>query len=245
MMMLRATQVAPSKTFLAALIVAIIGMTTETVWSCDSCGRKCCPMVPVWEEVDREFTVKVPYTEKVERILTVCVPYRQAVERTYVQMVPHQEKRTGVRKVSKCIPERKLCTVKRDFGHWAIKCVEVPRDPCQNTAAGCGNCGSCCKQPCCSAPRIVKRRVWVPDVRTRQVPVTTYRVETKDVPYECMVTVCRAEQRKKTVNVVRYKTEERKVTVPVTRFREETRTCKVRVCKMVCASCADPCDQGA
>ena len=68
---------------------------------------------------------------------------------------------------------------------------------------------------------------------TEQVPVTCYKTVYDKVPETCTVTVCKPEQRTRTVNVTKCRTEERVRTVNVTKCRTEERSRMVKVCKMV------------
>jgi len=83
---------------------------------------------------------------------------------------------------------------------------------CGGCGNGCGGCGSGCGNGCGSsaaggdgcgsaapATRTVCRRVWVPNVVTQEVPVTTYKNETSEEAYTYNVTLCRDEVRQRTV----------------------------------------------
>lgn len=138
-------------------------------------------------------------------------------------MVPHEETRQGTRTVCRTVPETTTRTVTRDCGRWGTQTLEVPcsrRNPC----GGGYSCG------CAPATRTVCRRVWGPNVTTEEVPVTTYRTVTEEVPYEYTEVVCRPEERQRTVKVCSYRTEERTRTVPVTRYRAETKIRMVKEC---------------
>jgi hypothetical protein len=82
---------------------------------------------------------------------------------------------------------------------------------------------------------IQKERVWVPEVIKKQVPVTTWRPEYTQVPFEYPVHLTRLESRPitRTVARPRFETKEREIhyTVPVTTYveREVPRT----VCRPV------------
>jgi hypothetical protein len=143
------------------------------------------------------------------------------------------------------VAETSTRTVSRDRGHWETQQVEVACGGCgkgnswggcESSCGGCGGCGSGCGGRgsdgggCAAFSRTVCRRLWVPNVVTEEVPVTTYRNCTEEVPYEYSVTVCRPEERTRTVNVCTFRSEERTKSVPVTRYRDESRTRTVRQC---------------
>ncbi len=87
-----------------------------------------------------------------------------------------------------------------------------------------------------SAPVTTTRRVWVPNVVTEEVQVTTsdvvneemaytvYEQQTTEVPYECTYLVYRPETRTGTKKVVDYVSEDRTRTRKVVNYVDEERT---------------------
>ncbi len=63
--------------------------------------------------------------------------------------------------------------------------------------SGCGGgCGGCAP-----ATTTVCRRVWVPNIVTEQIPVTTYQNQKSTQEYTYTVTLCRTETRNRPVTV--------------------------------------------
>ena len=127
------------------------------------------------------------------------------------------------RQVCRNVPVTSYRTVCRDMGHWE-DCVVTAHSGCYGHHKGCGTCNACC------AHQTVVQRRWVPNIVQEQVPVTTYRQEVSNEPYEYQVTVHRAEPRTRTVTVYDYQTETRTRTVNVVHYRTETRTRTRKVC---------------
>ncbi len=107
-------------------------------------------------------------------------------------------------------------------GHWETQVEEVSCG-CND---GCGGCGGDCVRTIC-------RRCWVPETITKEVPCTTYRMVSEEVPYTYTVCKYRSEERTRTVKVCRHEQEERTRTVNVCRYRNEERSRTYRVCRMV------------
>ncbi len=190
---------------------------------------------PVYETKTRQCQVQVPVWTEQEQQYTCQVPVYETVDKQYTVMVPHQEKRAGTRKVCKIVPVQEVRKVTCDEGHWDSQMVEVPcRGGCCRVCgrrcrfSGCG----CCDQ-CTPATRTVCRKVWVANLVTREVPVTVCKTVVEDVPYECMVTVCRPEVRTCKERVCHYKTEIRTRKVRVCSYRTESRPQTYQTCKMV------------
>ena len=152
--------------------------------------RECKVRVPEWKTVEQTYTVNVPYTEHVEKTYTVRVPEWNEVEKQFTVMVPHVETREGFRTVTRCVPETTTKTVTRDCGHWETETVEV----------SCNSRGKCCSGGCGPATRTVCRRVWVPNVVTKEVPCTVYRTVHEKVPCTYTRTVCKPETRTRMVS---------------------------------------------
>ena len=163
---------------------------------------------PVYDVVERQYQVCVPVYSNVEQQYTVQVPVYRTEERTYTVKVPHQEMRSrrppGLQGRS---GTQEMRTVTCDEGHWDTCVEEVPcgGSCCRRRCclSKCGSCGGCC------GTRTVCRKVWVPNVVTKQVPVTVCRTVMEEQPYEYCVTVCKPETRTCQVRVCDYKTEVR------------------------------------
>ena len=134
-------------------------------------------------------------------------------------MVPHREKREGTRTVCKVVPVTETRTVTCDQGHWETQTTDVPCNCCQ------------CRSSCAPHVRHVCKRVWVPNVVTKEVEVTVHRRETEEVPYEYFVTVMKPEERAHTHKVCEWKTETRTKTVRVCNYEREERTRTMQVCE--------------
>jgi hypothetical protein len=116
-------------------------------------------------------------------------------------MVPHRELRQGVRSVCKPVPTQVMQTVCKDLGQYAAK-----------SFVDCYGCTQTCQ-------------VWVPNVVTEQVPVTIYKPQYVDEPYQYDEIVCRPEVRNVTVQIPK----------PVYEVKSRQMTCVVPVCKQVTA----------
>lgn len=108
---------------------------------------------------------------------------------------------------------------------------------CGSDAAGCGSDASGCGAPASGCGvATVTRKVWVPNVVTEEVPVTTttmqkdvvsytvYEQQTEEVPYQCTTIVYKPETRTGTKQVVDYVTETRTRTRKQVEYKDETRT---------------------
>ena len=87
--------------------------------------------------------------------------------------------------------------------------------------ANCGAASGC----------VQTQRRWVPNLVSKQVPVTVMQAQTEDVPYSYTVTLCKPETRTREVQVCRMVAEQQSREV-LYRLRAETRT-GVQVCRMV------------
>lgn len=204
-------------------------------------------MVPEQHTKQVKYYVCVPTVHQVEQKYYVCVPNRKQVEQTYTVMVPHVEERTGTRMVCEAYQEQVMRKVTRDLGHWETQTVEVPCATVSACDSGCHRsvrrglfrrrcgrgCSPCVSTSCCSpcgtsecapATRTVCKRVWVPNVVTEEVPCTVTRYRQVPQEYKYHVTVCKPEQRTRSVTVCHYTREERTRTVNVTRYHREERT---------------------
>jgi hypothetical protein len=171
------------------------------------------------EVCEKTITVlrREPYTETVTRAVTVktvtrtvAKPIWRDVEQQVTVMVPYQEKRQGVRLVCQQVPVQETRTICRDRGQWEERAVEVACAP------ACGGCGPCGAADC--APRTIARtvKVWVPNLVKEEVPVTVYRTQMVEQPFEYTVTLCRPETKSMTVRVCEYETEEQSLEVQYT-----------------------------
>lgn len=179
-------------------------------------------MVPHLETRQQKCTVQVPEWKTRQQQYAVQVPQWKEVEQTVMVAVPQQEVRQGTRRVVRCVPVTTRRQVTVDCGHWATQWVEFP-------CGGCDPCGGCAS-PCVPATHMVCRKVWVPQLQTREVDVTTVQQQVSDEPYSYTVTVCKLEPRKQTVRVCQMRTETRTREVPYCTLRTEERSRTVQVC---------------
>lgn len=188
---------------------------------------KVCKRVPYTETLVQEYTVMVQQTQMRTVTQTVYKPVTKNVEQTYTVMVPSQETRTGTRQVPVCEPvtlTRKVCV---DRGSWQTREIQVP---CGNygysRCGGCGGCGGC-------APQYVTQcvRVWVPNLVTEEVACTVMRTKLVPQDFQYTVTVCKPEQRTRTVQVCETVAEQVTKQVPYTVCVPEKKTRTVEVTK--------------
>jgi hypothetical protein len=181
----------------------------------------CTVYKPVYSTRTCQYQVQVPEYSVVDQPYTCSVPMYSCEDRTYTVMVPHYEQRTGVRKVCRVVPVQTMQTVACDEGHWET-CVQEVRC-CRRGCAG----------TCCCGSRTICRKVWVPQIVTKEVPVTSCQTVVEDQPYAYTVVVCRPEVRTCKVRVCHVTTETRVRKVQVCHYRTELRTKTYQVCEMV------------
>lgn len=176
------------------------------------------------EQQERTRTVCKMVAEQQQKTIeyTVCKPVYEDKTVTCTVMVPTQEKRQGVRRVCKLVKStepRKVCV---DEGHWEEKCCV---QYCRKV--------TCCG--CCVVPVNVVKKVWVPNVVEKEIQVEVCKRVMEEQPYEYTVTVCKPEQRTKTVRVCKMVPEKRtkEVTYTVCKPTTEEVKCTVNVCKCV------------
>jgi hypothetical protein len=217
------------KTYTVMTRVPRVDEVTRMVTVCVPQKRTRVVEYTVMKEIEEpktvEVTVMAPYTEEVEQTCYVCVPVTEEKTCTYTVMEPYTVEVEKTRLVTKRIPETGVRDVRVCGGHWENEMVEVPCGPC----GGCNGCGSCGE---CPATRTVCKRVWVPTCEVKQVPYTTYRCVTEEVPYTCAVTKYRPVTKTKTCHVTRMVTKPVTRTVTVTKCKPvtETRTITVKRC---------------
>jgi len=178
-------------------------------------------MIPVQQERTTSWTVRVPYTETLETMYTVMVPveekrteeytvripFVEKLDETYTVKVPYQEKTVAFRKVTKRIPVKTTKTVTCHSGYWRMEAKTVSENK---------HCASA-ENPC--VPKTIYCRQWVPTSETREVPTTSWKYITEEIPY--------------TLYVKKYRSEERTRTQYIRRYREEVRTREYSITKMV------------
>lgn len=140
--------------------------------------------IPVVHTVTKCVRVSVPVKTTKQVCYKVCKPIWREVVKTCKVMVPHKFKKTGVRMVCRKVPVHDTVTVCKDHGHWA-------EQPCQ-----CGSCCGVCK-------------VWVPKIVAETIPVTCWKTELVEEPYEYFCTKFTCEMRQKVVRVCDYQYETR------------------------------------
>jgi hypothetical protein len=158
-----------------------------------------CRLVPETKMVTALRTVVEPQRKTWTEHYTACRMTFETVERQVTQMVPHRQLRQGVRTVCKLVQAQAMQTVCRDLGQWTSKSYV--------DAAGC-------TQTC---------QVWQPNIVTEQVPVTVWKPQFVQEPYQYEEIVCKPVVR----NVV--------ARVPRPVFEPKTRevSCIVPVCRLV------------
>ena len=185
---------------------------------------KVCKMVRETKQVTRECTIMVPETRT--RTVKYCVskPVWKEETRECTVMVPHTEKRQGTRTVCKLVPTKVMKTVCEDRGCWKTECYVKKHKKCVDE---CGNC--------VLKPVVRTRKVWCPNIVTRQVETCVMKRVNECVPYEYCVTVCKPEKRTRKVRTCHYVKEEktRECNYTVCVPKKQTRTCNVTVCKPV------------
>jgi hypothetical protein len=184
---------------------------------------------PVFETQTRQIQVQVPVWETKQVDYQVSVPVRREVEKTFVVNVPYQEQRQGTKTVCRMVPVKEMRTVTCDNGRWETQSCEVPCNSCSGRR---GWFRGGCEDDCCGTVTVCQR-VWVPQLETKQVEVTTYRREMEEVPYTYSVVVCKPETRTKMVTVCDYETQTRTRDVRTCSYRTETRSKDYRVCHWV------------
>jgi len=172
----------------------------------ETSARSCDVTVMVPEQRTRveKYTVMRPVTRTVTQTYKVQVPVWQEVPQSYTVQVPQVEVRQAYRTTCRKVPVTVMKTVCRDAGCWVNKTAQVP---------ACDPCGR-------AVMRTVCRPVYVPKMVSEQVPVTRYKTEQVQVPYQYNVTVCKPQVRTRTVRVCNY--------------RMETRQRNVQVCETEC-----------
>jgi hypothetical protein len=192
-------------------------------------------VIPEVQQVRDVYTVMVQQTQTRLQTYHVNVPvWREVVQNVTVQ-VPTQELRKATQRVCRQVQVQEMQSVTRDLGHWDEVLVDVVQyqnhgcgtagncGRCRRRHRGCGGCG--CADACGSvgydagcAPAVTQQiqRVWKPDLVTEQIPVTVWRNEVVEEPYEYHVTVYHPEVRQQKVKVCEVVTQEKQQEVQVT-----------------------------
>jgi hypothetical protein len=158
-----------------------------------------CRMVPETHLVNCMKTVVTPQTKSWTQTYTDCHMTFTDVPREVTVMVPHREQRQGVRTVCKPVAQQVMQTVCKDLGSYQAR-----------SYADCYGCTQTCQ-------------VWVPNIVTEQVPVTVWKPNYVEEPFQYDQIVCRAEPRQVVERVCKpvYETKTRQV------------SCVVPVCQQV------------
>jgi hypothetical protein len=159
-----------------------------------------CRLVPETAMVNCLKMVVEPQTRTWTETYTACTMTYETAQKQITVMVPHRELRQGVRTVCKPVETQVMKTVCKDMGQWAVKSyVDI--------------CG--CTQTC---------QVWMPNIVTEQVPVTVWKPNFVEEPFQYEEIVCKPEIRNVTVQIPKpvYETKARQVScmVPVCRTVE-------------------------
>lgn len=159
--------------------------------------RRVCRYVPATETR----TIQVPEQRTRTETYTVCQPVMRQVQQRYTVNVPYTEMREGTRRVCRWVPVTETRNVVVDRGHFETVCWQVPVSCCN----ACGRRGlfrrRCCEPACCTTMATVSKQVWVPHCVVEQRQVTVHRLQSFDEKYTFPVTVCRPEERTRTVQV--------------------------------------------
>ncbi len=197
--------------------------------------------VPRTREVTKQYRVMVPESKTKIVHYTTFKRVWETREKQYTVCVPRKVVKDGVRTVCQTVPVHDTVTVCEDHGHW-----ESTADSCGDCGVSCGSgcgrrfggfglfrrggCGASCGTSCDSGCGMT----WFPNLVQREVPVTRYRRELVQVPYQYTATVYDREARTKTVRVPRCIPEKREKEVHYTAYRPETRTKTYQVTEYDC-----------
>lgn len=174
---------------------------------------------PVVKNVEQSYTVCVPYTETRTGTRTVSKPVWKEVEHKYTVSVPYSQKRTGMRTVSRCVPVTRARTVCVDRGHWEVRAACPVCKPCSRRAA---------------VPiAVCKTRVWVPNRVQKQEACTVETIQTVQVPYEYVVTLCRPEIRTRIDKVCTMVPTQESYPYEVHLTRTESRSRTMQICEYI------------
>jgi hypothetical protein len=191
-----------------------------------------CKAVTTQKQVN--YTVKVPQTLTKTIRWMVKQPIRTEREETYTVNVPTFEQRTGTRQVCKFVPVTKTKTITEDQGHWETQVVP------QTLTADKSSDGDSQPAPCCGdkAPAeqtacTALKRVWVPNMVTRDLEITCQEKTFEDQQYTYNVTVYKPETRTRKVFDLDFVLEERTRDVQVTKCLPETRTKTVNIVRYI------------
>jgi len=205
---------------------------------------------PVLENKEVSFTVNVPETITKTINYTVRKPVYSQREVEYTVNVPTTEVRTGLRAICRMAPVVKTRTITEDLGHWEIQSVEQQvakaPEPKADTKLNAKqdakveqkltaekedtSADPCCNPDPCAT---VERKVWVPNVQTREVEYTCKQRVVENEEFTYNVTVYRPEIRTRLVTECSYVTEERTRDIQQTVCRPETRTKTIQVTRYI------------
>lgn len=184
--------------------------------------------VPETKAVREVYMAMVPEVHERVENYRVQKPVWREVEQQVVVQVPQVERRAGVRHVCRPVQTQEMRTIVRDQGQWEEVPCESPCfsagyiDGCGRVArrlrgcGGCGGCGECAYDAGCGGAVVHTHRVWRPNLVTEQVPVTVWRYENTEEPFEYSVTVFKPEVQVRRVKVCDFVAEERQRTVKYT-----------------------------
>ena len=181
-------------------------------------------LIPEMHKVRDFYTLMVPRTETRLETCRVAVPvWREVVQEMTVQ-VPTQELRKGTRHICRPVQVQETRSVTCDRGQWEDVVVDVG---CSTYGYGYGRRqrfyggvdaqgGVGYDAGCAPTVTHMVCRVWKPNLVTEEVPVTVWRTETIEEPYEYQVTVYHPEVKSQRVKVCDFVTEEKQREVQVT-----------------------------
>ena len=160
-----------------------------------------CRRVVETKTVTRQCTTWQPVTEMRTVQYTVRVPEWKEVEQKVPVRVPKVITCQGVRRVCRRVPVTTTRTVCYDAGRWV------------------------CTVDHCGRPR----KVWCPNIVTKEVPCTTYRLEWEEVPYTYQRTVYETKWETRKVRVCTFRCEVRTKEVPRVRYEPKVVEKQVQV----------------
>ncbi len=149
-----------------------------------------CRRIVETKTVTRQCTTWEPVREVKTIQYTVRIPEWKVVEQTVPVRVPKVVTCEGVRRVCRKVPVTTTRTICYDAGHWV------------------------CTVDKCGRPR----KVWCPNIVTKEVPCTTYRLEWDEVPYTYKRTIYETKFVTRKVRVCNYRCEVRTKEVPCVRY---------------------------
>lgn len=171
---------------------------------------------PFSETITKVFPIKVQEPRQVTKTYEVRIPETQHVPQSYTVEVPYEIIQQAKRTITKQVPVTKYRTITRDMGSWKREVRTAPTCTLLQDQCGCA--------ACVAGMRTCNRNVWSPKIVTQRIPYTDYKEVPVQVPYDVPRVLTRKETRTRMVPVTRYRTETRTATLNVLDFKNATRT---------------------